>query len=193
MRTARKSDLAKAMVKNNSLMSKENGKAVLVDLAIDVAFDGGALLNRVKWPRKSKISEVLLSYEAYIINLIGHKSGKVTVVFDGYLEKSTKDHAHMQRYPVNSMEMVISIEVELQCDKDIFLSNPVNKQNFIDLLSKNLLKKGIAVTQCKKDADVSIIKCAMEKAMKNSVMVIWRRHRSSCSGSSLHRRTEAST
>ena len=41
MRTARKSDLAKALVKNNSLMSKENGKAVLVDPAVDVTFDGG--------------------------------------------------------------------------------------------------------------------------------------------------------
>ena len=51
------------------------------------------------------------------VNIVDQNTGILTVVFDGYLEKRTKDHIHEQRYPVTSMEMVIS---------------PVNKQNFID-------------------------------------------------------------
>ena len=69
-------------------------------------------------------------------------AGRVAVVFDGYLEKTTKDHAHKKRYSVASMDIVLSIDSELQCEKDVYLSNPINKQNFIDLLSQYLLQKG---------------------------------------------------
>ena len=79
------------------------------------------------------------SYGIYVGNLVGHETNKVTVVFDGYLEKGTKDPAHLQRYPVASMEMVVTADSKLQCDKDVFLSNKVNKQKFIDLLSYHYL------------------------------------------------------
>ena len=94
MRTIKKSDLGKAMIKDNSFISKERGKEIVVDPEVEVICDGGALVNRVKWPRKCKISQVLHNYVAYIDNLVDKKSSKfdkVTIVFDGYLEKSTKD------------------------------------------------------------------------------------------------------
>ena len=99
-------------------------------------------------------------------------AGRVAVVFDGYLEKTTKDHAHKKRYSVASMDIVLSIESELQCEKDVYLSNPINKQNFINLLSQYLWKKGISIEQCTKDADLSIVRCAMKKAMKKDTIII---------------------
>lgn len=175
MRTLKKSDLGKAMIKDNSFISKESGKEIIVDPEVEVICDGGALVNRVKWPRKCKISQVLNNYVTYIDNILEKKASKynkVTIVFDGYLEKSTKDHTHKQRYPVASMEMVLRVDSDLQCDKDIFLSNPINKQNFIDLLSQHLVSKGMNTIKCKKDADVTIVNCAITKAMNKNAIII---------------------
>ena len=136
-------------------------------------FYGGALLNRVKWPRKSKIAVILQEYAKYIKNIAKNIAGRVTVVFDGYLEKSTKDHIHKKRYPVSSMQMIVTTESEIQCDKDIFLSNPENKQIFIiNLLAQHLADMEIHVQLCKRDADVMIVQSAVQKAMEKNVMII---------------------
>ena len=66
MRYAKKSNLAKAMISDKSLISTENGKSMLVDQEVEVTFDGGALVNLVGWPRKCNISVVLQNYWKYI-------------------------------------------------------------------------------------------------------------------------------
>ena len=75
------------------------------------------------------------------------------------------------------MEIVISPDTEFQCDKDVFLSNPVNKQNLIDLLSQYFTHyKGIGVKQHEKDADVAMYSLfsiyAMDKAMNINIMLV---------------------
>ena len=172
MRGGSKADLAKAMITDKSYIPTENGKEILVDSNVEVIFDGGALLNRLKWPRRCKMSKVIQSYVTNINDLVGKNVTKVTVVFDGYLESSTKDHVHKKRYPVASMEMVLSMDSELQCDKGIFLSNPKNKQKFIDVLSEHLRVEGISIEKSQKDADLLIVQCALDKAMEKNAIII---------------------
>ena len=65
------------------------------------------------------------------------------VVFDGYLESSTKDHCHQKRAPVNSLLMDLSdLSKTLLCKKPVFLSNPSNKQQFINALADALQSAG---------------------------------------------------
>ena len=58
-----------------------------------------------------------------------HKS--CTVIFDGYTNSSTKNHAHQARYPSKAMEVQVTFEAVFDSRKDLFLSNPRNKEKFI--------------------------------------------------------------
>ena len=70
------------------------------------------------------------------------------------------------------MEILVSIDAELKCSKDIFLSNPRNKQRFIVMLGEELKKRGIEVIQCEKDADVHVVKCAMNHVTLRNVILV---------------------
>ena len=61
--------------------------------------------------------------------------------------------------------------MKLQTPKAEFMLNKKNKQRFIDLLSINLTKQGIDVTQCKGDADVSIVNAATSESENTPVCV----------------------
>ena len=65
----------------------------------------------------------------------------IHVVFDGYLESlTTKDHCHQKRAPVKSLLMDLSdLSKTLLCKKSVFLSNPSNKQQFMNALADALL------------------------------------------------------
>lgn len=53
-----------------------------------------------------------------------------------------------------------------------FLSNPTNKTNLISLLETKLQEKGIHVLQATDDADVLIVKTAVEQFTYDSVTVV---------------------
>ena len=54
--------------------------------------DGGALLHRIKWPKKGTYKKIVEQYVCYIRTKYGHSS---YIVFDGYEgAPSTKGHEH---------------------------------------------------------------------------------------------------
>ncbi|KAK7449840.1 hypothetical protein BaRGS_00039995 [Batillaria attramentaria] len=80
-------------------------------------------------------------YVDYIIR----KYSRATVVFDGYTGKpSTKDPAHVRRLNGRKVgpDILFDDDTLLFESKDTFLSNPNNKQGFIDKLSKALMENG---------------------------------------------------
>ena len=155
MRSPVKADLATYLIadenKEYNGLLKENENNV---------FDGGALLHRVGWDKQARFSDICLSYSRHITNLIG-PSKRATIVFDGYLDHSTKDHCHKKRCPVSALTIAISEDTKLSCKKNAFLSNKGNKQTFVDMLGQHLQCSGHNVVMCEGDADVRIVQEAM--------------------------------
>ena len=144
MRANTKSELAKillsmsdaAVIKATSLDSLPEGAHVVLD--------GGALLYRVGWTKGSSFKNIIDGYKAYIRNLVGQR--KTSVVFDGYLINSTKDHIHKKRQPIAALTINITPSTNLSCRKEVFLSNTNNKQCFVDMLSESLIEDSCDVT-----------------------------------------------
>ena len=113
--------------------------------------DGGALLHRIPWIRGSTFLSILKSYADYVIK----KYGKSVVVFDGYVESSTKDMAHKRR---NKGRVGLSVsftkETTLTVSKELFLNNSSNKQRFIQFLADHLTEVGCSVVHARSDADI---------------------------------------
>ena len=53
------------------------------------------------------------------------------------------------------MEIIFGPETRLSCKKETFLSNPKNKQRFINMLADYLREEGVNVFQSQGDADVN--------------------------------------
>ena len=86
------------------------------------------------------------------------------MVFNGYLEKYTKDHLHLKRYPVQSMDVVVNLDHKVLCKKkSVFLSNPLKKHKFIEKPNDALQVEGFNVTHCKNDADTRIVQNTVEQ------------------------------
>ena len=87
------------------------------------------------------------------------------MVFDGYGEgPSIKDNTHQRRgknlHPIVSF----TAETEFSGKKEDFLSRDKNKADIIALISAALTKRGCHVTQSPGDADVDIVKAAVERS-----------------------------
>ena len=98
--------------------------------------------------------------------------GRVHVVFDGYLEKSTKDHVHLKRYPVQSMDVVVNLDHKVLCKTLVFLSNLMDKHRFIGELIDTLPAEGINVTKCSNDAGKRIVLKTVEQVETAKTHVI---------------------
>ena len=86
MRKTPKSQLATA-VANNMQPCEHNVQATHV-------IDGGALIHKVKWPKKATYEDIAQQYVSYI----RAKYGASGIVFDGYEQgPSIKDHEHQLR------------------------------------------------------------------------------------------------
>ena len=60
---------------------------------VQCILDDGALLQRIPWKKGVIYSEILGTYTEYVTRKYGH----AIVVFDGYLNSSTKDMTHQRR------------------------------------------------------------------------------------------------
>ena len=80
------------------------------------------------------------------------------VVFDGY-ESSTKDQEHRHRIPIQSLEIEVTDRTVFDSTKALFLSNPKNKQNSVNMLAGQCVAKGTKVIRREADADVEISNC----------------------------------
>ena len=83
------------------------------------------------------------------------------VVFDGYIS-STKDVTGKSR----SIRILQTVEIDesYMCttDKNDFLTNYTNKENFVTALAAKLEANGIKVVLCPSDTDTTIVKVPLE-------------------------------
>lgn len=132
--------------------------------------DGGSLLHHVPWKTGMLFSEICDAY----IHYISSKYLNAVIVFDGYQSgPTTKDTAHVRRnHGVTSTKVYFTKSTPLATRKEKFLSNPENKQNFIFMLGNELEEKGYGVVYADSDADVLIVKSAIDLAITSDVAII---------------------
>ena len=118
--------------------------------------DGGMLIHRITWKVESSFTDICASYVSFL-----SKYPQCTVVFDGY-RNSTKDMAHKVRLKnLSCSNITVELSTCLAVKKAQFLSNPGNKQRFIDLLSEYLIRSGFSCLNAQSDADVLICRTAV--------------------------------
>ena len=128
--------------------------------------DGGMLLHKLPWQIGNTFSSILDSY----VNHANDMGKGIHIIFDGYLSSNAKDHCHRKRSPIQSNAIELTSSMLLDCRKDLFLSNNVNKQMFIDLLAIWLISAG-HVFQYTDGADTIIVDRAIELAEEFNVCI----------------------
>ncbi len=167
-RKADKPQLAHAIVDHSSKVSKE-AVTDSVPNTDHYVLDGGSLLHRLLWKTGDSYGAIAQSYADFTIR----HYGLATVVFDGYDGgPSIKDNTHLRRgqniHPVVSF----TAETEFSGKKDAFLSRDSNKQGLINLISDELKKWNCHVINAPGDADVDIVKAAVEASCHHSTTLI---------------------
>ena len=122
------------------------------------------------WAYGAKFDSICEDY----VNLIVRNYGHPYIVFDGYSNgPTTKDVTHGRRVKgVIGTRVLFNGWTTVKSKKELFLSNPENKQDFVNLLGSHLLNKGCKVTQAPDDADVLIAMTAIKEASKAPTVVI---------------------
>ena len=118
----------------------------------------GMLIHRITWKVGSSFTDICASYVYFL-----SKYPQCTVVFDGN-RNSTKDMAHKVRSKnLSCSNITVELSTRLTVKKAQFLSNPGNKQRFIDLLSEleYLIRSGFSCLNAQSDADVLICRTAV--------------------------------
>lgn len=139
-----------------------------------LVIDGGKLIHLVSyaWKKRSKFNSIINAYLSHIKQTLQtNNQTACTVVFDGYSNASTKDHTHKARYPTRSLEIQVISDTVFDSKKDLFLSNPLSKQRFINLLSAELKNHGISCINCEEDADTEVVKAAIMMSRQRKVTV----------------------
>ena len=94
------------------------------------------------------------------------------IIFDGYLQPSTKDKVHGIRNPIASLEVDVAFDNVVDCKQELLLSNPINKHKFIGLLMEGLEEGLYHESQCVADADSYFVQQAMELSESSHVCVV---------------------
>jgi hypothetical protein len=163
MRKANKSALAKCISKNTTPV--ENAA-----VAASYVLDGGALLHRVTWLKTGTYMDTAKHYVQYIANKYGNET---VVIFDGYANgPSTKDHEHQRRSMKSVANVKLDASMSIHTNQQAFLANPVNKSQFITLLSHCLEAVGHRVWQAANDADTDIVRAALEMASSRRLTAV---------------------
>lgn len=91
-------------------------------------------------------------------------------------EPSTKDHEHMRRMAGKkvSPDLRVNPDLNISCDREVFLANERNKEALIKLICAELTKHNICVHQAKDDGDTLIVKTAIDlvKTVNTPVVVV---------------------
>ena len=132
--------------------------------------DEDALLHRVPGPRGSPTyKEVCNLYCTYVQK----KYERAIVVFDGYNEMSAKAMTQQRRASGKAASTVTFTEsMSVTLKKDNFLSNPMNKQRFLSMLSKALQNVGCIAHHANGDADLLIVKTAVESPRTSTTVLV---------------------
>ncbi|CAG9770015.1 unnamed protein product [Ceutorhynchus assimilis] len=165
-------------------MMRKSRKSVFYDLFNPVetpsnigsalyVIDGGFLLHRVPWELRERFSSILNKYVEYVKKYFGSRS---IIVFDGYPddpgEKSTKSAERLRRNKFMAANVKFDESMLLTISKDKFLSNEGNKKRMISMLIKKFSEENISVEQAAEDADITIVRRAMENATHSECVVV---------------------
>ena len=163
MRSGRKSALTESLVSQYPLLDVQPNVKLW-----PCVLDGGYLLQAVDWKKGSTYIDIINCYHSFIKRY----GEKIIVVFDGYLNSNTKDLTHEKRYPIKSLRIKIDDDMKSDCRKELFLSNPENKQDFINILGQKLRSFGYTVIHHENDADVLIAEKVVELAKDQNIRVV---------------------
>ncbi|KAL5020495.1 hypothetical protein ScPMuIL_003387 [Solemya velum] len=131
--------------------------------------DGGSLLQHLSWNRGETFGSIAKTYAVFT----SRSYPKATVVFNGYLDSpAIKDNTHLRRgknvHPVVSFNQ----DTIFSGKKEDFLSRDCNKQKMIDLISQTLRDESFEVINAPGDADVEIVKSAVQSAVTRSTTLV---------------------
>ncbi len=131
--------------------------------------DGGALLHKVKWAKKTTYHDVIMQHVEYVHRKYGHQC---CIVFYGYEGPSTKSHGHLRRVRKTCANIQLSEAMEALFNQKTFFSNERNKSQFIALLSHYLQAGNQIVHQSAGDADTEIVACALQYATQGTEVTV---------------------
>ena len=146
----------------------------MADNVCDV-IDVGFLLHRVTWQQDKLFSEICTSYSPYFLRNYGKNP---VIVFDGYPEDASTSStkiAERQRKAKGGRAANILCDKTTKFSKKTqkqSLANERNKKTFIGMLKKHLTDRGFEVKQAWEDADVDIVKTAIEAAPRFESVII---------------------
>ena len=133
---------------------------------VQYVLDGGALPS-------IESSGNLSRYLWIILQLCGQEVRKRYRRFDGYDDMSTKKVTHQRRAAGKAGATVTFTEnMKVTLKKDNFPANPKNKQRFINMLSRFLQEDNCPTYHAEGDADVLIVKTAVESARKRNTVTV---------------------
>ena len=119
-RKSDKAELRKVIMPEKNVIKKED-----IAKCGTYVIDRGALLRRLRWSKHMKFSAIAETYVKYVTRHC-HDS-KLTIVFDGYDNESTKGHEHLWRNSVPQSSTVnINAENHVPFTQDRSLSNTEN-------------------------------------------------------------------
>ena len=169
LRQPQKSLLAEAIW--NMVYPKEESVSApsSVNSTAKYVLDGGALLHRIPWPKGSPTyKEVCMVYCDYVTRKYGH----ALIIFDGYESANTKDMVHKKHSSGKiSNQINFTEEMKVIVKKEVFRTNTVNKQRFINMLGKHLAESNCEVVHAKGDADCDIVQSTVTAALRTETVV----------------------
>ena len=134
--------------------------------------DGEFLLQKIQgWPKGSTFKLICKLYKDYVLK---HYVAGTTVVFDGGYDKpSTKDTTHLRRSKFRQGVVVHFTEnMIFTMKKNEFLLNKVNKQHFLELLTREMNSKNLVAKQASCDADLDIVLAGLNASETQSTVII---------------------
>ena len=139
---------------------------IVRDTLIDpvLIYKGGMFVQELisLWIRGETLGAIADNYVSYLTR-VTRETCEILVVMDGYLGITTKGHTQRKRNPTQSLDFVVQNDTILDVSVKVFLSNPNNKQGFIDLLSDKInAKTRLTAKKCIGDADRSMVTTALE-------------------------------
>ena len=130
--------------------------------------DGGSLLHRLPWHNDSTFRDIARYYASFVTA----NYGQATVVFDGYTSEYTiKDMTHNHRTNTIFPSVNFTPDMIFTGSKEMFLTNKGNKQKIITLIAEEI-QQGCSVIHAVDDADIDIVKTAVESSkIKNTTVI----------------------
>uniref|UniRef100_A0A1B0CSS6 Uncharacterized protein n=1 Tax=Lutzomyia longipalpis TaxID=7200 RepID=A0A1B0CSS6_LUTLO len=129
--------------------------------------DGGYLMHAVNWQRPATYNDICNAYVEYVKHHYGEDS---IVIFDGYNDSQSTKYVEQQRRSTKKSSSNITVKSDylVTTTKENFLGNIQNKAALILMLATHMQKAGICVLQSFGDADVLIVKTAIDVAIQGN-------------------------